>query len=309
MLAAPRDSRRRSGREADRLRGRALRARRADSQDPAARAGDSAPGRARLAPATRAGAAAPRARRRRCGARGSCRRGSRELTPPDGDGRSRARPPSAWRAAIRAGERIAVFGDYDVDGTTSAAILAGILEQLGGERRGAARESLRGRLRLERRGARARARGAAGVLVTCDCGSSDHPRHRAARARGVDVIVVDHHLVPAEPLPALAFLNPHRPDCGFPYKGLCSAAWRCRSAPRCARASRRRSTCASGSTWWRSARSRTWRRSTATTAPGARRALRCSRRRSARPGVVGAARAGEDPARAPRCRRSTWRFA
>ena len=61
------------------------------------------------------------------------------------------------------------------------------------------------------------------VLVTCDCGSSDHPRLERARAAGVDVIVVDHHLVPAEPLPALAFLNPHRPDCGFGYKGLCSA--------------------------------------------------------------------------------------
>ncbi|MCA9581534.1 MAG: single-stranded-DNA-specific exonuclease RecJ, partial [Myxococcales bacterium] len=40
---------------------------------------------------------------------------------------------------------------------------------------------------------------------------------------GVDVVVVDHHLVPDEPLPALAFLNPHRPDCGFAFKGLCSA--------------------------------------------------------------------------------------
>jgi single-stranded-DNA-specific exonuclease len=59
--------------------------------------------------------------------------------------------------------------------------------------------------------------------VTCDCGSSDHARIESARARGIDVIVVDHHLVPATPLPAFAFLNPHRPDCGFSYKGLCSA--------------------------------------------------------------------------------------
>jgi single-stranded-DNA-specific exonuclease len=62
-----------------------------------------------------------------------------------------------------------------------------------------------------------------GLLVTCDCGSSDHERLAKASAKGVDVIVVDHHLVPAEPLPALAFLNPHRPECGFAYKGLCSA--------------------------------------------------------------------------------------
>ena len=44
----------------------------------------------------------------------------------------------------------------------------------------------------------------------------------SARARGIDAIVIDHHLVPDEPLPALAFLNPHRPECGFPYKGLAS---------------------------------------------------------------------------------------
>ena len=39
----------------------------------------------------------------------------------------------------------------------------------------------------------------------------------------MDVIVVDHHLVPDEPLPALAFLNPHQPGCGFPFKWMCSA--------------------------------------------------------------------------------------
>ena len=125
--------------------------------------------------------------------------------------------------AVRAGERIAVFGDYDVDGTTSAAILAGMLEPLGGRVSGAAREPLRGRLRPERRAL-------ARVLATSPSCSSPATAARAitrgssARApRGVDVIVVDHHLVPPEPLPALAFLNPHRPECGFPYKGLCSA--------------------------------------------------------------------------------------
>jgi single-stranded-DNA-specific exonuclease len=45
---------------------------------------------------------------------------------------------------------------------------------------------------------------------------------RQAVARGVDVVVIDHHLVPEEKLPALAFLNPHRSECGFPYKGLAS---------------------------------------------------------------------------------------
>jgi single-stranded-DNA-specific exonuclease len=60
------------------------------------------------------------------------------------------------------------------------------------------------------------------LLVTCDCGSSDHASLARVRESGLDAIVIDHHLVPDEPLPVLAFLNPHRPECGFPYKGLAS---------------------------------------------------------------------------------------
>ncbi|MDB4972197.1 MAG: Single-stranded-DNA-specific exonuclease RecJ [Myxococcaceae bacterium] len=125
--------------------------------------------------------------------------------------------------AVRKRERIVVFGDYDVDGTTSAAVLSGILEALGAEVRtllanrfeggyGLSDQALDRCLALRPR-----------VLVTCDCGSSDHDRVARARAAGVDVIVVDHHLVPERALEAVAFLNPHRPECGFPYKGLCSA--------------------------------------------------------------------------------------
>jgi single-stranded-DNA-specific exonuclease len=62
----------------------------------------------------------------------------------------------------------------------------------------------------------------ASLLVTCDCGSSDHERLESVRHAGVDAVVIDHHRVPEAPLPALAFLNPHRPDCGFLYKGLAS---------------------------------------------------------------------------------------
>jgi single-stranded-DNA-specific exonuclease len=125
--------------------------------------------------------------------------------------------------AVRKRERIVVFGDYDVDGTTSAAVLSGILEALGGDVRTLLADRFRGGyglsdLALDRCLAE-RPR----VLVTCDCGSSDHDRVARARAEGVDVIVVDHHLVPDRALEAIAFLNPHRPQCGFPYKGLCSA--------------------------------------------------------------------------------------
>ena len=143
------------------------------------------------------------------------------LTPPDA---MADRDASAERIvrAIRAGERIAVFGDYDCDGITAAAVITGILRALGGDVTPLLATRAEGSYGLSAP-ALARVQGARpSLLITCDCGSSDHERLAAARRAGIDCVVIDHHLVPTEPLPALAFLNPHRADCGFPYKGLAS---------------------------------------------------------------------------------------
>lgn len=126
-------------------------------------------------------------------------------------------------SAIERRERIVVFGDYDVDGTTSAAILALAIEAFGGEVRALVANRFEGGYGLSELALDRCLSLSPVLLVTCDCGSSDHERVERARARGVDVIVIDHHLVPEEPLPAFAFLNPHKPSCGFPYKGLASA--------------------------------------------------------------------------------------
>ncbi len=125
-------------------------------------------------------------------------------------------------SAIRSGERICVFGDYDCDGITSAAVLTSAVRALGGDvvtRLATRRGGGYGLSDLALAGIKETR---PGLLVTCDCGSSDHERIHAANRAGIDVVVIDHHLVPAEPLPALAFLNPHRPDCGFPYKWMAS---------------------------------------------------------------------------------------
>ncbi len=125
--------------------------------------------------------------------------------------------------AVRHKERIVVFGDYDVDGTTSAALLSLVLEALGGDVKVLAANRFEGGYGFSEPALAKCIDAGARLIVTCDCGSSDHPRIAAARQRGIDVVVVDHHLVPKEALPANAFLNPHRPDCGFPYKGMSSA--------------------------------------------------------------------------------------
>lgn len=127
------------------------------------------------------------------------------------------------RRAIEVGERIVVFGDYDVDGTTSAVILSEIITALGGEVRTFIADRFGGGYGLSDQALERCLAERPGLIVTCDCGSSDHERIAKAMSRAVDLIVIDHHLVPEEPLPAFAFLNPHRPECGFAYKGLCSA--------------------------------------------------------------------------------------
>jgi single-stranded-DNA-specific exonuclease len=143
------------------------------------------------------------------------------LTPPDAMADREASADRLARA-VRAGERICVFGDYDCDGITATAIMTGILRALGAEVVPLLATRLEGSYGLSAPAlSRVFATGAS-LLVTCDCGSSDHPRLAEVRARGLDAIVIDHHLVPDEPLPVLAFLNPHRPVCGFPYKGMAS---------------------------------------------------------------------------------------
>lgn len=144
-----------------------------------------------------------------------------DLTPPDGM-IDRAAAAERLARAIRSGERICVFGDYDCDGITSTAILTEVFRELGGDAVPLLASRFDGGYGVSLAAVERIAGTGATVLVTCDCGSSDHETLALLRTRGMDIVVIDHHLVPAEPLPALAFLNPHRPECGFPYKGLAS---------------------------------------------------------------------------------------
>lgn len=114
--------------------------------------------------------------------------------------------------AIKTGETIAIFGDYDVDGATSSALLKRFLESVGGKVRVYIPDRQRegygpnaaALLRLKTDGA--------AVAITVDCGVTAFAPLSAAADAGLDVIVVDHHV--AEPsLPrALAVINPNRLD-------------------------------------------------------------------------------------------------
>ena len=144
-----------------------------------------------------------------------------ELTAPDAMA-DRGLAAERLARAIRAGELIAVFGDYDCDGMTSAAIMTEVIEALGGRAVTFIASRFEGGYGVSSAAVDKVLASGAPLLVTCDCGSSDHVSLARLRDAGVDCVVIDHHLVPEEVLPAVAFLNPHRPECGFPYKGLAS---------------------------------------------------------------------------------------
>jgi single-stranded-DNA-specific exonuclease len=116
--------------------------------------------------------------------------------------------------ALARGEAVTIFGDYDVDGATSAALLIRLLRGLGGnpqayipdrlmEGYGPSGEAL---VRL--------AAGGAKLIVTVDCGAQAFEALAMARDVGVDVIVVDHHKCSAALPPAFALVNPNRLDEG-----------------------------------------------------------------------------------------------
>jgi single-stranded-DNA-specific exonuclease len=127
------------------------------------------------------------------------------------------------KTAIQNRQKILIYGDYDVDGTVSVVILKKAIEMAGGE----ASFHVPHRLR-EGYGMRAdviERAAAMGVelIISVDTGIRASAVVEAARERGIDVIVTDHHLPDAELPPALAVLNPNRRDCQYPDKNLCGA--------------------------------------------------------------------------------------
>jgi single-stranded-DNA-specific exonuclease len=125
-----------------------------------------------------------------------------------------AMPAAAARIAdaIARGETIAIFGDYDVDGATSAALLARFLRHAGSEPLIHIPDRLFEGYGPNVEAVRALAARGATLLVTVDCGTTSSEPLTQARALGVDVVVVDHHQADEELPPAVAIVNPNRRD-------------------------------------------------------------------------------------------------
>ena len=122
--------------------------------------------------------------------------------------------------AMAKGEKIAVFGDYDVDGITATCLLTDFLRRHGAD----AVSYIPGRLeegyglnpiainQLNTEGVK--------LIITVDCGITAVEEARLCRELGIDLVITDHHEC-KEVLPeAIAVVDPHRPDCGYPHRNL-----------------------------------------------------------------------------------------
>ena len=125
-------------------------------------------------------------------------------------------------AAIARRELITVYGDYDVDGVCSTAILVEFLRTVGADVEYYIPDRRAEGYGLNESAVRALSERCR-VLITADCGITAVREIAIAQEKGLDVVIVDHHQVGPVLPPAVACLNPHRPDCAFPFKGLCAA--------------------------------------------------------------------------------------
>jgi len=123
-------------------------------------------------------------------------------------------------AAIERKERIAIHGDYDVDGVTSTVILRRALELLGADVTHFIPERLRDGYGLQPASLdRLHALGVQ-LVISVDCGIRGVEAARHARALGIDLIITDHHEPDTELPEAIAVVNPKRHDCRYPDKNL-----------------------------------------------------------------------------------------
>ncbi len=123
-------------------------------------------------------------------------------------------------AAIARGERIAIHGDYDVDGVTSTVILRRALELLGADVIHFIPERLRDGYGLQPAALDRLQADGVRLVISVDCGIRADEAARRAAALGLELIITDHH-EPGTTLPrALAVINPKRHDCPYPDKNL-----------------------------------------------------------------------------------------
>ena len=124
------------------------------------------------------------------------------------------------RQALEREELMAVYGDYDVDGITSTCLLTQFLAARGGRVIPYIPSRLGEGYGLNPEAVHALAEQGVKLIITVDCGITAVEETALAAELGVDVVITDHHACKAGLPPAAAVVDPHRPDCSYPFKGL-----------------------------------------------------------------------------------------
>jgi single-stranded-DNA-specific exonuclease len=137
--------------------------------------------------------------------------------------RDMPRAVARLREAIRDRQKILIYGDYDVDGTISVVLLTKAIELAGGAAGYYVPHRLKDGYGMRAEVVETAAAEGVKLIVSVDTGIRAAEVVRRAGELAVDVIVTDHHLPETELPPALAVLNPNRPDCPYPDKDLCGA--------------------------------------------------------------------------------------
>ncbi len=124
------------------------------------------------------------------------------------------------RQAVSAGQRIAVYGDYDADGVTSTALMVRTLRMLGAEVEAYIPDRFREGYGLHAEALQELARRGHQLVITVDTGISSLQEAELASRLGMTLIITDHHQPPPELPKADALINPKQPDCPYPFKQL-----------------------------------------------------------------------------------------
>lgn len=122
--------------------------------------------------------------------------------------------------AIYAGEKIAIYGDYDADGVTSVVVLLKFLQEINVPAVYYIPNRITDGYGLHKHIIDEIKASGITLIVTVDCGISDHEQVSYAKSIGLDIIIIDHHEISGSLPDAVAAINPHRSDCHFPFKHL-----------------------------------------------------------------------------------------
>lgn len=124
------------------------------------------------------------------------------------------------QAAVSSGEKILVYGDYDVDGTTAVSLVYSFLRRLTPDVDFYVPDRYDEGYGVSYKGIDWACENGFGLIITLDCGIKANDKVSYAAGRGIDMIICDHHLPENDLPPAVAVLDPKRADCSYPFDDL-----------------------------------------------------------------------------------------